>query len=273
MTDISDETLMAYADGELDASGCARVETYIAEDQKGAARLAVFMSTGRSLGMLYDEPMRQPAPQRLIETVLSSPLPAPGSSAIILPFDTARRHRVPLSPKWQLAAACFAFVAVGVGALWISSHGRTADKFGIAVASDGVSIAGPALATVLDAAPSGGALAQVIDGVQASIKPVFSFATVSGSFCRQYEISAPQAALLTGVACRDGRDRWNIETQAASAAVQIHSDPNAGTIVAAGKTSSAAVDAMVDKLIAGDVLGAGDEAEAIHRQWRSAGSE
>ena len=117
MTDISDEVLMAYADGELDASGCARVETYIAEDHKGVARLAVFTSTGRSLGMLYDEPMRQPAPQRLIETVLNSPLPAPGSSAIVLPFDSSISIGMRCS-NWGVPKDATAMISTDSGA-WV----------------------------------------------------------------------------------------------------------------------------------------------------------
>jgi anti-sigma factor RsiW len=43
--DFDDETLMAFADGELDEAAAARVERAIADDEALAARVALFMET------------------------------------------------------------------------------------------------------------------------------------------------------------------------------------------------------------------------------------
>ena len=46
--DFDDETLMAFADGELDEATSAQLETALAADDGLAARLAVFLDTRRT---------------------------------------------------------------------------------------------------------------------------------------------------------------------------------------------------------------------------------
>ena len=67
--DISDEVLMALADGELAGDERARIAKIVANSEAAAARLAAFTSTGRHLSGLFEQPMLEPVPQRLIDTV------------------------------------------------------------------------------------------------------------------------------------------------------------------------------------------------------------
>ncbi len=69
MVFVSDETLMAYADGELAADDRRQLEAMLAVDQELRARLAPFTATGANLASVFARPMREPVPARLIMAV------------------------------------------------------------------------------------------------------------------------------------------------------------------------------------------------------------
>ncbi|MEQ1577492.1 MAG: hypothetical protein ABL894_07555 [Hyphomicrobium sp.] len=275
MSKISDEMLMAYSDGELSFTDRLRVEAYVARDPSGALRLAAFTATGKELSGLFDRPMREPVPQRLIDAVMGSTaqstvtFPAPAAavaSAQIIQFDHARRIPARTLPKWGLAAACVTLLASAIGTQWLFSSrtSGTGDDFGVTMLSDGVRVPSQALASVLDTTASGQSVANQISGMQVTIKPVFTFASEGQGHCRQYEIKLAQPTQLTGVACRTSGGPWHIEGQVASAFVKSTD----GSIVPAGKSSSASIDALVDRMIAGDVMGIEEEAGLMERGWR-----
>ena len=79
---LSDEVLMAYADGQLDASERARLKKLIAQDPEANARLEVFQATGQDLASVFDEHMNSPLPEKLSRLALyAQPLPVKKSSS------------------------------------------------------------------------------------------------------------------------------------------------------------------------------------------------
>lgn len=66
MGNISDETLMAFADGELTREERKAVATAIANNPAIQERLVVFTSTRDSLTGLFDAPMHQPIPEAIL---------------------------------------------------------------------------------------------------------------------------------------------------------------------------------------------------------------
>lgn len=277
--------LMAYADGEVDGTALAAVESYLAQDAGAAQRLAIFTATGKTLGGMFSEPMGAPVPQRLIDAVMSSPAlqtsdaadaTASRRSADILVFDRAVTRKTLRGtstglPSWALAAASIAVVAIAIGTYGLSgrqagqSQASAGEMLGVAVSASGLETAGLALASVLDATASGASTTKDLDGVAATITPAFTFASATNGFCRQYDITVPASVEgATGVACRDKKGAWIIEGQVASKA------KSAGDkIVPAGQDSAAAVDAIVERLIEGDVLGPADETGIMGNGWRS----
>ena len=96
---------------------------------------------------------------------------------------------------------------------------------------------------------------------------MFTFATAGGGYCRQYVIaSVGIAASYAGVACRESDGRWRVEAHEPVAGGSAKSSQ----IVVAGKGGSAAIDAIVDKLISGNVFGAEEEAALLKGGWTSA---
>ena len=268
MRDVSDEMLMAYTDNELDGEGRACVETYLAENPAGPARLAVFASTGRALAELFDKPMNEPMPQRLVDTILNGSGPTAGvASAKVIPFGKPHRPTALSGQALRgLAAACAGLVVAGVGLNWIlrtHNHGST-ELYGLSVLPNGLTVARAELSSALDATPSGGSVKKQIDGAVASIKPVFTFAAARGGYCRQYEIRQSDSKALGGVACRTSEGQWQIESQTGVAV----SAGDSGDIRPADKMSSTAIDTIVDGLISGDVLGLESESGLMKNGWQ-----
>lgn len=294
MRDISDEMLMAYADNELDGEGRALVDLYLSQDPRAADRLAVFISTGRGLGDVFDRPMREPVPQRLIDAVRKNAASVspfanrpesanrPGvagsgsggqpSGAQVIDFRSVRRSRAQGLPEWARAAACVGVLAVGGALFWAqqSQTAGSAQSFGVAVMPDGSKAARQELAAALNTVASGTSVDKTIDGVAASIKPVFTFAAARGGYCRQYEITQADMPAVAGVACRAPDGLWQVAGQTAlDDTTAGPGSPEGDTIQPAGKASSAAIDALVDGMISGDVLGLDDETRVIKNEWRA----
>src|ERR1700688_1461984 len=63
---ISDETLMAYADGELDAAARAVVESAMREDPQIEARVAAHRTLRRRVQAAYSAELSEDVPERVL---------------------------------------------------------------------------------------------------------------------------------------------------------------------------------------------------------------
>ena len=73
MADLSEGTLVAYVDGELDPREHARVAALVTASPELQARVAVFASTRMQLAGAFKNVHDDPVPQGLLDTVMSSP--------------------------------------------------------------------------------------------------------------------------------------------------------------------------------------------------------
>ena len=70
---IPDEKLMAYADGELNATERAEVEAAMAADPEVARRVQQHQSLRKQLGTAYHPTLIETVPDRLVQAVRSAP--------------------------------------------------------------------------------------------------------------------------------------------------------------------------------------------------------
>ena len=289
MSLISDETLMAYADGELDSIESVNVETCLQQSPEVAARLAVFAATGRGLANIFERPMLEPVPQRLVDAIYATgPVAAPTSGPIggpaigsayenVIPFAVRRQQTgVASRPAFQrqlsLAAACVTLLAVGAGSYWLFNKpaGLPSESFALAQSSSGERIASVELVTVLDTVLSDKSASAVIAGNEATIKPLFTFATAGKNFCRQYEITRAQAQAIAGVACRGTAGQWHVETHVAfDKAPAKAGETGSADITPAGKDGVETVETTVTRLKTGEVLDNGQEAALMKQGWKA----
>ena len=102
MSAITRDTLMAYADGQLDATERQAVEAYLSANPDAAADVAVMQRQSDALHTLFDPVAAEPVPARL----------RPSRIAAV----QARRQ----GRAWSWAAAAMVVLGLGVGAGWFA---------------------------------------------------------------------------------------------------------------------------------------------------------
>ena len=263
MTHLSDETLMAYADGQLTPVEMARIERLLASDPELHARLEAFRTTGHELAALFDDYLNAPLPPRLKRFTL----PPQADLSKVFDLSPGRKERVlPSIGRLRLAAASVAILAAGIGIgslMQGSAHRGSTELCKLIKLTDDHMVALQPLQIVLDTLPSGKEAAiPFSEGKSSKMAVQLSFMDHSQNYCRRYEIGLSSGLRYGGIACRlDGE--WKIEMHAVLP--PPHTQP--GKISPAGNESRA-LEAAVIAVMDGDALGREDEAAIIRRGWR-----
>ena len=253
---FSDETLMAYVDGELDAERRAAVAQAVATDPEVARRVAQQRLLRASLQAAFAAVLDEPVPEHLVRTARSAPAGAADSVVDLASGRAARlgaakaRLRRAL-PQWGALAASLV-VGVVIGGRFLG----TGDA-GLLVTQHGQLLAQGALAH---------ALTDQLASSQAASAPVqigVSFKSHSGEYCRTFSLSRERSSdsALAGLACRSRGD-WHVDVLARNASEE------SGAYHPAGTALPGAVSQAMDAAITGAPLDAHDERAARDRDWR-----
>ncbi|HET9161481.1 MAG TPA: hypothetical protein VFN88_12790 [Caulobacteraceae bacterium] len=226
---VTDEMLIAYADGEADEATRAAVENAIAADPAQRERLAAHRALRARFSSAFAGALADPVPQRLIDAVQAA-------SQVVEP--PMRRP----TPMWVPVAGMAACLALG-----LALGGQFAPKGSV----------GPDLTAQ-------GQLAKALDSQLASAdqagRPVrigVSFKAEDGRYCRTFQTTGQ--AGLAGLACRDP-NAWRIEVASAQAAATGDFRTAAGAPPAVMQT--------VDQMMSGEPLDAAAEKAAKVKGWR-----
>jgi hypothetical protein len=245
---FTEETIMAYADGELDDTTRFEVELAMRQDPALAEKIRQHQLLRSNVFGAFAGTLDEHVPQRL---------QAAARSGKVVHLDSVRQLRTPPPapprrerqrwswPEWGALAATLivGVLAGGFGSQTIGGA-QLAALDGGALKAEG-KLAAALTQQLAGAAPAG---AEVRLGV--------SFVARDGNYCRSFML--PKTA---GLACRSGAE-WRIAVMAASA-------PGApGDYRQAGSAMPAAVLDAIDERIAGKTLDAHDEAEASKRGWK-----
>ncbi len=243
---VTEESLMAFADGELSPTEAAAVESAIAADpdlaQKVEAHRGMRAAVSGAYGGVLDEPM----PERLLAAVRGS-----DASVIDLAAERGARERSRSGWSWRNAAAMAACVVLGLAA--------------------GVELRPPP--SLIQPSPIGlvarGALADALEDQLASqgpragepVRVAVSFHDARGDYCRTFQTTG--GGSMAGVACKDAK-AWRVLL---AVSAQAAAEPAGGYREASSKMPAAIAD-EVDRTIAGAPLDARAEALARSRHWR-----
>jgi hypothetical protein len=242
---FSEETLMAYADNELDAQTRSAVEAAMATDPEIARRVARHKALRGRLRMAFDRILDEPPPQRLIDAARGVPAVRREGNVIPLRRKAPPRRAV---PQWMaLAASLVLGVLIGQGLL------RIAGAPGPISSRDGKLLANGVLAQ---------ALSEQLVSTQKDDQPVrigVSFKSKDGDYCRTFSLR--ESTTLAGVACREN-DTWQVQALA-----QGEAPAPGGTYRQAGSAMPRSITQAVDDMIAGDPLDARAENLAREKNW------
>jgi len=244
---FSEETLSAYADGEVDAATRAALEAALATDPQLAQRVAHQRALRARVRDAFTPVLEEPVPERLLASVRGA---APGQrTGQVVPLRQRPRARWSW-PQWgAMAASLIVGVLLGPVLLRLAAPPAPLETSGGRVLASGV------LAR---------ALSQQLASTQPPGAPVaigVSFRARSGGYCRTFVLRATQS--LAGLACRAG-PAWQVEALAQSEA------PGAagGGYARAASALPPAVARTLDELIAGEPLDAAAETAARERGWQ-----
>jgi anti-sigma factor RsiW len=203
--EYSDEILMRFADGELDAETAERLEQAMESDDDLVARLALFIETRAAaqaaLKPLLDEPVPDALKASVERMVARKRAEREDGPSNVLAFKP--QARPPIISLWKLPIAASIAAAIGLGAgYWLADRP-------VAPTMQGIRIAGldeTSLATALDTAASGSELA--LARPENRFRAVATFRNGAAELCREFEVQGAADAVLA-VACHVG-DTWNV---------------------------------------------------------------
>lgn len=216
MTELNDEMLVAYVDGELSPEDAAEIEQALKTDQRVREAVQVFRDTADWSRRAYDDVLREPVPERLLRAATGQPGAADPARA-----EPSRKGR-PAMPGIQgrfagLAMAASIALAIGVGGGFGLSQWSVQGEAG----SAGILLVGAvdsqgALHGALESGASG-TLTEIGDG--GDVMPLTTFVDRGGRYCRKFlttlaDRSGTSAAF--GIACRRPVGSWLVEAVGAA---------------------------------------------------------
>jgi hypothetical protein len=242
---FSEETLMAYADNELDAQTRTAVETAMAADPEIARRVAQHKALRGKVRLAFDNVIDEPTPQRLVNAARGAPAVRREGNVVPLRRKAPQRRGVPL---WASIAASL-IIGVIIGQAMLHSSGSTT-----ITSRDGQLMASGVLAHALSAQ---------LASAQTDQNPVqigVSFKSKAGDYCRTFIVR--ESTTLAGLACRQ-HDDWHVQVlaQTTPPAQGGRAYRQAGSVIPKSILQS------VDDTIAGDPLDAHAETAARDKGW------
>ncbi|WP_099865312.1 anti-sigma factor family protein [Pararhizobium haloflavum] len=252
---IDDETLMAFADGELDEATAKKVEEAINADETVAERVALFAES-RALARDALEPrLDAPVPASLLAAVEAAIARAKSEDTAAREADIiAFRQRKPAVPpaanenrpafsRLALAAACVAMIASGVVGYIAGGGTQSASPSRIAL------IDAPGVDEALSNVASGGEMELTAGG---AFRAISSFRDETDRFCREFELAGDGSGYVA-VACREAGD-WSL-------AFAVDAPIAEGGYAPASSLET--LDSYLTSIGAGQPLSAEDEAAAL----------
>ncbi len=246
----NDETLMAYADGELPQAQRAQLERALSADESLRLRVQALHQQRGRVAAAFNTVLDEPMPDRLTRLLDAAPVAAvtPAKASVTNLADARARREVKRSfPTWAQWGGMAASLLLGI-VLATQWHGHAAD---------------PAMALVngklLAAGPIDKALSQQLahdSSTESTVAVQLSFVDKNGDYCRTFSATA-----MAGLACRK-EGAWTITSVAAQEATV------AGAVRPAATALPPAILEAVDQRINGSTLDATAERAARDHGWR-----
>jgi hypothetical protein len=244
---VSDEMLMAYADGEADDATRTLIEAAMRDDPEIRGRVARHRALRQAVQGAFAEVLEEPVPQRLVAAARGAP------AGNVVDLARAREGAGKGLRRWQPAAmAASLLLGLALGYLGWRGSAPLVTSNGELVAGAGLA---DALSTQLSSDRTPGRVA--VTGL--------SFRAKSGDYCRTFSLTGSHSN--SGLACREGGN-WKIKVLAQSP----ETPPSASAFRPATSADSPAVRAAVEESIDGEPLDQAGEIAARRENWSAPAS-
>jgi hypothetical protein len=240
---FSDETLMAYADGEVDADTRRQIEAAMAHDPTIAERISKHRSLRVDLGAAFGGVIDEPVPSRLLDAANSRSATVTDLNAARSAKSGAKQSRTWSWPEWTAIAAS---LLIGVLAGRSALQPIASEMF--ATTTGGIVATGE-LSSALDNQLNGRAK-------DTNVQIGMSFRATGGDYCRSFVTGS-----AAGFACREG-DHWRVR-----ALNEGGTHAAGGEYRMAGSELPPAILTAIDDVMEGEALDREQEQAAQQRGW------
>jgi len=259
MTQLTDELIMAYVDGELEEDLSRQVKEAIEKRPELLQQAQMFRDSGTMLKGVYDSPLHETIPERLIKTVKGSRQESPW-----LRIRNLLRSFMQI-PTWLPAhGVAFILILLFGGAMGYLGSGMISPRngsFPFLLTSEGFSRG-------MERTISGQTF--TLDGRSIQVTPIATFVDKSGRYCRQYELMSKKGGRIKvaqGVAFRKQSGTWQMWIFVVSESHGSSTNTRNNTYVpAAGKDDS--FDQMIDQVMAAPPFTPQQEKKIINEGWK-----
>lgn len=264
---FSDETLMAYADGELDMATRRAVEQACSTDLALARRVAHYKTRRSNVFAGFapadDGQRMRPARQA---TVVSLDAVRARREATQLAARKATRERRWSWPEW-MALGGVLVVGVLAGTFGLTYFQADEPRVDLVASHEGTLAAEGRLVAALEqqlSAPPGAAGVATNAAARAAgaVRIGMSFVSTDGSYCRSFA-SGSGTSEIEGLACKTGQE-WRLPLVMQNP----RPSPARSADAAAATELSPPVKAAIEQRISGEPLDAKAEQDAMQRAWQ-----
>jgi hypothetical protein len=219
---VSDEVLMAYADGALEPAEREAVEAIIERRPECRQKVEKYRATLAPLQNLFRESIGIDHLAPLIERIRRGelePARAPVRAAEVrqLPQSHTLRSRRPVfrpSYPTAIAASVALLIAAAVGWLLLPGSVTSGPAAGLIQVSDGSLRAQGALQDLLEHTARGVPRHAEMAGKAWELEASFTFRAADQQPCRRYELRSAARDHFAGYACRSTQGEWMIRGHA-----------------------------------------------------------
>ncbi len=202
------ETLVSYADGQLNANEVRRVEAALAEDAEARETVRQLRESAALLRAAFNEPITEPVPARILEVINSTVAKQAGATR-----EPVRRSAHYWSPA---LAASVAALLLGLGGSYFLADYRVGQELSRIemVRLTDKQAKETALFEALEKNISGQTVAwqNPDSGRSGSVTPVRTFRNREGQWCREYAASEARGvdreSSRRAIACRQPEGIW-----------------------------------------------------------------
>lgn len=254
---FDDETLMAFADGELDAETRLAVEKAMETDEAIADRVALFARTGmlgkQALGPLADEPVPEALlanVKAMVDEAARVDADGPADQDNVIPIAAAgRKPWHESTTRWAMPlAASVALIIGGLAGYYIANVPGEGTIDGLQIAQ----FDQPGLIDALQTVPSGSDV--TLPSTSDRLRMIATFRDSDDAVCREFEVDQDTRSTVVSVACRM-TGAWEVRFAVAAAS----GSPDGY----APASSLQSLDAYLSAIGAGEPLSQSDENAAL----------
>ncbi len=200
---FSDETLMAFADGELSPDEQAAVERAMETDEALALKVAGFLESRIQSQTALKPLLDEAVPDALSKSVQGLVDQQAADEANVVAFPGKRQAAAMGTPRWALPMA--ASVALVAGALggYLAGLSESGSPSGLKMAD----LSQPAITQALTTVASG---KETSLGSSERFRAIATFKDDSGDLCREFEVDHADKSTVVAVACHVEKT-WQVQ--------------------------------------------------------------